>query len=69
MAIEATNLQAGESVKASLGVPHLAKNGFTRVFANRTQAEKAAERTGGVAYQSPLSNRFLVKFIDKEEQE
>lgn len=57
-----TNLQAGESVKFSLGVAHLAKNGFTRVFANKKQAAAAAERTGGEWYQSPLSNRFLVKF-------
>lgn len=44
------------------GVLHLFKGGFLRVFANRTQAEKAAQRTGGEAYQSVQSNRFLVRF-------
>lgn len=44
------------------GVKHLFKGGYVRVFANRTQAENAAARTGGEAYQSPLSNRFLVRF-------
>lgn len=44
------------------GVKHLRKGGMTRVFANCTQAENAAARTGGEAYQSPLSNRFLVRF-------
>lgn len=47
------------------GVLHLCKGGFPRVFANRTQAEKAAERTGGQAYQSRLSSRFLVRFDSK----
>lgn len=47
------------------GVFHLCKGGFARVFANRTQAEKAAERTGGEAYQSRLSGRFLVRFDSK----
>lgn len=44
------------------GVPHLFKGNMPRVFANRTQAEKAAARTGGEAYQSRLSSRFLVRF-------
>lgn len=44
------------------GVKHLAKGGFIRVFANRKQAESAAARTGGEAYQSSLSARFLVRF-------
>lgn len=45
-----------------LGVPHLCKGGMTRTFANWKQAEAAAQRTGGVAYQSPLSRRFCVHF-------
>jgi len=44
------------------GVKHLCKGGLPRVFANSTQAEKAAARTGGEAYQSKLSCRFLVRF-------
>lgn len=44
------------------GVKHLHKGGMIRVYANRTQAEKAAARTGGEAYQSVLSARFLVRF-------
>jgi hypothetical protein len=44
------------------GVKHLHKGGVIRVFANLTQAEQAAERTGGEAYQSAQSRRFLVRF-------
>lgn len=44
------------------GVVHLHKGGFVRVFANRTQAENAAARTGGEAYQSVQSARFMVRF-------
>jgi hypothetical protein len=44
------------------GVPHLFKGELPRVFANRTQAEKAAARTGGEAYQSIKSAKFLVRF-------
>lgn len=44
------------------GVLHLTKGGMVRVFANLTQATKAAERTGGEAYQSVQSRRFLVRF-------
>lgn len=44
------------------GIPHLCKGGAPRVFANWTQAETAATRTGGEAYQSPLSRRFMVRF-------
>ena len=52
-----------ESVKADrFGVRHLFKGEFVRVFANRTQAENAAARTGGEVYQSRLSTRFLVRF-------
>lgn len=41
---------------------HLCKGGMIRSFANRTQAENAALRTGGEAYQSPRSRKFLVRF-------
>ncbi|HSC06802.1 MAG TPA: hypothetical protein VLD59_08245 [Steroidobacteraceae bacterium] len=44
------------------GVPHLHKGGYIRVFANLSQAENAANRTGGEAYQSARSMRFLVRF-------
>ncbi|MEJ1933873.1 hypothetical protein WDZ92_27055 [Nostoc sp. NIES-2111] len=44
------------------GVRHLFKGGLLCVFANRKQAEAAALRTGGEAYQSLQSNRFLVRF-------
>ena len=44
------------------GVLHLYKNGSLRVFPNRAQADAAAVRTGGQAYQSPSSRRFLVRF-------
>jgi hypothetical protein len=55
---------AKEETKVSLrGVEHLAKGGSIRVFANRTQAQKSAERTGGEAYQSVQSRRFLVRFV------
>lgn len=53
-----------ESIKLDrFGVLHLHKGDVIRVFANRTQAQKAAERTGGEAYQSVATNRFLVKFV------
>lgn len=59
-----TKLAKGETIEAlRTGVKHLFKNGSPRVFANMTQAEKAADRTGGQAYQSVLSRRFLVRFI------
>lgn len=44
------------------GVLHLHKGGMICVFANMTQAQKAADRTGGEAYQSAQSRRFLVRF-------
>lgn len=44
------------------GVPHLCQGGVPRVFANLTQATAAAERTGGEAYKSLQSNRFMVRF-------
>ena len=60
---EQAKLDRQESIKADRsGVVHLFKGEFVRVFANRTQAEKAAARTGGEAYQSRLSARFLVRF-------
>ena len=45
---------------------YLAKDGFTRVYANATQADKAAARlrSAGIkadAIQSNISMRFLVK--------
>jgi hypothetical protein len=53
----------GETVeKTRAGVLHLFKNGMPRVFANWKQANEAAERTGGEAYQSPQSRRFLVRY-------
>lgn len=48
------------------GVKHLFKGGMLRVFANRSQAETAAARTGGEAYQSTQSNRFLVRYAAGE---
>jgi hypothetical protein len=45
------------------GVTKLCKGGIPRVFANRTQAAKAAERTGGEAYQDFRSQRFMVRFV------
>jgi hypothetical protein len=44
------------------GVTKLFKGGVPRVFSNRTQAEKAAARTGGEAYQDFRSSRFMVRF-------
>ena len=44
------------------GVLHLCRGGSPRVFANLTQATAAAERTGGEAYKSLQSNRFMVRF-------
>jgi hypothetical protein len=56
-------LASEETIAPSFtGVKLLHKGGFVRVFANRTQAEKAATRTGGEAFQSPASMRFLVRF-------
>jgi len=60
---EQAKLAKQEHVRDFSGIPHLCKGDFVRVFANRTQAEKAAARTGGEAYQSPLSNRFMVRFV------
>lgn len=54
------NLKKGESIQTHGRTLHLFKDGHLRVFANLTQAEAAAQRTGGHAYQSALSNRFLV---------
>jgi hypothetical protein len=60
---EQAKLAKEENIKADpLGVIHLYRGEFKRVFANRTQAERAAARTGGEAYQSLLSSRFLVRF-------
>lgn len=60
---EQAKLDKTEVIKADrFGTLHLFKGNMIRVFANRAQAEKAAARTGGEAYQSPLSNRFLVRF-------
>jgi hypothetical protein len=60
---EQAKLAKEENIKADRsGVPHLHKGGMIRVFANRTQAERAASRTGGEAYQSSASNRFMVRF-------
>lgn len=44
------------------GMAHLCKGDLPRVFSSASQAEKAAQRTGGEAYQSTQSNRFLVRF-------
>jgi hypothetical protein len=61
--LEQAKLDKQENIKANrFGILHLFKGNMPRVFANRTQAEKAAQRTGGEVYQSPLSNRFMVRF-------
>lgn len=61
---EQAKLAQQESIQATrAGVLHLFKGALPRVFANRTQAEKAAERTGGQAYQSIQSGRFMVRFV------
>jgi hypothetical protein len=44
------------------GFAILCKGGLPRVYANMKQAEKAAARTGGTAYQSRRSSRFMVRF-------
>lgn len=56
---------AKEETKQPLrnGVVHLFKGGIPRVFANMTTAQKSAERTGGEAYQSPQSRRFMVRYL------
>lgn len=52
-----------ETVEAGRdGVRVLCKGGLPRVFANWTQAEKSAQRTGGEAFQSRMSSKFLVRF-------
>ena len=61
--LEQAKLAKEENIKADrFGVLHLHKGNIIRVFANRTQAEKAAASTGGEAYQSRLSRCFLVRF-------
>lgn len=40
------------------------KDGYVLVYANRTQAQKAADKFGGVVHQSPRSMRFLVMLGD-----
>lgn len=61
---EQAKLAKHEHIKAGrFGVLHLYKGEFARVFANLAQAQKAAERTGGEAYKSNASGRFLVRFI------
>lgn len=61
---EQAKLAKQESIETLRGgVRHLCKGGLPRVFANRTQAENAAARTGGEAYQSPQSGKFLVRFV------
>ncbi|CAM3739843.1 hypothetical protein ACXYTP_19200 [Tsukamurella ocularis] len=54
-----------EGVVVVDGVPHLARGGRLQVWANRTQAERAADRVGGVAYQDPRSRTFHVR-LDEE---
>lgn len=50
-----------ETKKINSGVTVLAKNGNALQFANKTQAQKRAEETGGEVYQSPASRVFFVK--------
>ena len=56
-------LKPGESIQEDQhGAKHLAKDGYIRIYANRTQAQQAAARTGGEAFQDYLSQRFVVRF-------
>lgn len=48
------------------GIPHLARGGRVRTWANRTLAERAAEAFGGTAYKSPYSGVFLVRLDHTE---
>jgi hypothetical protein len=59
---ELAKLAKQETIESLRGILHLCKAGLPRVFANRAQAESAATRTGGEAYQSVKSARFLVRF-------
>lgn len=53
-----------ESIEPNrFGVMHLCRGGVPVTFANATQAEKAAARTGGEAYKSGQSARFHVRFV------
>lgn len=52
-----------QPMRTAGGVRHLFKGDVPRVFANRTQALSAASRTGGEAYQSLISAKFLVRFV------
>lgn len=49
-----------ETVKID-GMEILARNGSAIVYANRTQAEKAAAKCGGAAFKSLRSARFMVE--------
>lgn len=66
--LDAANKEAKRAANARsiqrnrAGVLHLFKGKFPQVFANRTQAENAAAKFGGIAYQSRLSACFLVRF-------
>jgi hypothetical protein len=44
------------------GVPHLCRAGLPLAYPTRTLAQRAADRTGGEAYQSDRSRLFHVRF-------
>lgn len=44
------------------GVPHLCRAGLPLAYTTRPQAKRAADRTGGEAYQSERSRLFHVRF-------
>lgn len=56
-----------ETVESINGVPHLTRGGMIRTWANRTQAERAANRVGGTAYQDQRSKVFHVRLPDEQE--
>jgi hypothetical protein len=60
---EISRLKRLESVAPDRsGVLHLCRGGIPLTYSNRTQAQRAADRTGGEMYQSSLSRLFHVRF-------
>lgn len=60
-----SRLRRGEHIAPLAGAqnrPHLWVGDLPAEFPTRSEARRVADRVGGVAYKSPRSSHFLVKF-------
>lgn len=59
-----TGLYDGESIYLLQdGVSYLFRNDSLRVFRNMATARRVAERTGGEAYRSTFTRRYMVRYV------